>query len=68
LTAYQAGMLAREDEMARGLYKILTNKEYHNQLVDKGKKRVKQFTWEKTASEILEVINFITSKRTSPIK
>ncbi len=46
-----------QEEMACGIYNILINKQYQDQLIDKGKQRVKQFTWEKTASEIRKVLN-----------
>jgi len=41
--------------MAQGLQKILTDEDLHTQLTEKGFERVKQFSWEETAHQIMQV-------------
>lgn len=43
------------EEMAETIVKVLTNSELKKELIRKGLKRSKQFSWEKTASETLKV-------------
>ena len=43
------------DEIAQGMMKILTDVAYKNELIQKGKKNVLKFSWEKTAMEILTI-------------
>jgi len=44
------------ENIAEGMYKVLTDKVLRESLIKKGLERVKQFSWEKTAREILKVI------------
>lgn len=43
------------ESMAQGLQKILTDEDLHTQLTEKGFERVKQFSWEETAHQIMQV-------------
>lgn len=59
-----AGLLVdpqNSDDIAQGIQKVLTDKKLREELVKKGRERVKKFTWEKTAREILEVIEEASS-------
>ncbi len=42
-------------EMARGLKKVMENKKISNDLIKKGRERLKDFSWKKCAKETLEV-------------
>ncbi|MFX0210075.1 MAG: glycosyltransferase family 4 protein, partial [Candidatus Hodarchaeota archaeon] len=43
------------DLLAGAMHRILSNEELRNELIKKGLERVKQFTWEKTAKETIEI-------------
>ncbi len=43
------------DEIAEGIYKLLTDKNLRKSYIEKGKKWVESFTWERTARKTLEV-------------
>lgn len=44
-----------ESEIAKGLIKVITNSNLRENLIEKGEKRVRQFSWEKCAAETVEV-------------
>jgi len=46
-----------EEEIFKGVNRILENREYADKLVATGKKQVKQFTWEKMAREVFDLIS-----------
>lgn len=48
------------EDIARGIYKAIIDKEIQNDLSNKGLERAKLFTWEKTARETLQVFRDIT--------
>ena len=41
------------------MYKVLTNNELKKSLIEKGLKRVKEFSWEKTAETTLEIFKMV---------
>ncbi len=43
------------ESIAEGIKKIIENKKLRNDLIKKGKERLKNFSWQKTAKETLEV-------------
>lgn len=43
------------DSIAEGIYKVLTDEDLRQSLIQKGLERVKLFSWEKTAEQTLEV-------------
>jgi glycosyltransferase involved in cell wall biosynthesis len=43
------------DSIAEGIYKVLSDSRLYNELVSRGLERAKQFSWEKTAKETLNV-------------
>jgi len=43
------------NEIAEAMYKVLTDQDLRKNLIKKGLERAKQFSWEKTAKETLEV-------------
>ena len=43
------------EEMAEAIYKVINDEKLREDLIKKGYKRVKQFSWEKTAMETLRV-------------
>lgn len=43
------------DEIAEAIYEVLDNEELRRELIRKGLKRAKKFSWKKTATETLEV-------------
>jgi len=43
------------DEIAKAIYKVLTDQNLRENLIKKGLKQAKQFSWEKTAKETLKV-------------
>jgi len=44
------------EDIARAMYEVLNSEDLRNYLVQKGFERVKMFSWEKTAREILKII------------
>lgn len=44
-----------EEEIAAAILKIVEDNSLREKLVEKGKERVKEFSWEKTAEEVIEV-------------
>ncbi len=44
------------DSIAEGIYKVMTDKDLKQKLIQKGRKRVKLFSWEKTAQQVLEIL------------
>ena len=49
------------DFIAEGIHKILSNPELRSSLIEKGLKRAKEFTWERTAQQMLSVFNSLSS-------
>ncbi|MGD1046278.1 MAG: glycosyltransferase family 1 protein [Bacteroidota bacterium] len=45
-----------ENEIFDALHRVITDKKLHDKLVQKGKDRVRQFTWKKTVEGILQVM------------
>ncbi|MBI2052737.1 MAG: glycosyltransferase family 4 protein [Candidatus Ryanbacteria bacterium] len=43
------------DEISEGMYKVLSEENIRNQLIQKGFRRASQFSWERTAQETLKV-------------
>ena len=43
-------------DLLEKINQLLINKDLKNDLIKKGKERVKQFSWEKSAKETLEII------------
>lgn len=43
------------DEIAEAMHKVLTDENLRKDLIEKGRKRARQFSWEKTARETLSV-------------
>lgn len=44
-----------ENEISKGIIKIIKDANLRKQLIVKGKERVKQFSWEKMAQEVIEI-------------
>jgi hypothetical protein len=51
------------EEMRNKMMLFLTNEELRNKAVGAGIKRAKDFSWEKTAKETLEIIKNETNKK-----
>ncbi|MCL6561229.1 MAG: glycosyltransferase family 4 protein, partial [Firmicutes bacterium] len=51
------------DDIAQGIYRVLTNENLQQKLREKGLNRAKLFTWEKTARETLKVYDEVARKR-----
>ena len=47
-----------ENEIKDSMYKILFHESYKNKLIEKGQNHYKKFSWDKTVSETLKVLNF----------
>jgi glycosyltransferase involved in cell wall biosynthesis len=45
------------NEMAETIYSVIKDEGFRKMLISKGFERVKKFTWQKTAEDILEIIN-----------
>jgi glycosyltransferase involved in cell wall biosynthesis len=57
-----AGILVNpysENEIFDALHRVITDKKLHDELVQKGKDRIRQFTWKKTVEGILQVMTRI---------
>jgi len=48
-----------EKEIANAILKVIGDKETREKLIEKGKERLKDFSWEKTAKETLKIYNEI---------
>jgi glycosyltransferase involved in cell wall biosynthesis len=51
------------EDIANGIYKLLTNDDLRNKSIEKGKEWVKNFTWERTAKETLKVYEDVLALR-----
>lgn len=49
-------------DMADSIFKILTNSELREKLIQKGRKRVEKFSWEKCAGQTLKVLEKVAAK------
>ena len=47
-----------EVEIKDGMYKILTDQNYRNEIIEKGKIHHKKFDWKKTVSSTLKILNY----------
>lgn len=47
------------EAIKNGIYKVISHHDYRNLLITKGFKNLKRFSWEKTANEILSLLNNI---------
>lgn len=56
------------DEIAEAMYKVLTDQKLKEDLIKKGLERAKQFSWEKTAKETLEVYKEVYRERIRGVK
>jgi glycosyltransferase involved in cell wall biosynthesis len=57
-----AGILVNpysEDEIFVAMHRVLSDRKLHDELVQKGKDRIRQFTWKKTVEGILQVMTQI---------
>lgn len=45
------------DEISGGIYKLIKDKELRDSLTEKGLERIKLFSWEKSAKNILSIFN-----------
>ena len=53
--------------LTRAMNDVLTNEELRKGLIEKGLKRVKQFSIEKTAAVIVEAFSKVADKREKPL-
>ena len=51
-----------EKEISDAMYKVLTNDKLKRSLIKKGLKRVKKFSWEKTAEKTLEIFKTVVEQ------
>jgi len=51
------------EEMAERIYQVISNESLRNSLIIKGHEKVKEFSWEKTARETLDVFNEVLLKK-----
>lgn len=51
------------NEIAEKMYKLVINKEIRHEMIQKGKKQVAKFSWEKSAKETLKVLEEIGSRK-----
>ena len=49
------------EDITRGMYEVLKDETLQKELVQKGFKRVKQFSWEKTVKDILEIMKEVAN-------
>jgi len=50
------------NDIAEKMNKLINDKKLREELVEKGKKQVKKFSWEKAAKETLEVLQQVAGK------
>jgi glycosyltransferase involved in cell wall biosynthesis len=61
-----AGMMVnprRVDEIAQAVIQLIKEDDYRQQLIEKGRARVKTFTWENTAEQVAQVYEKLLDKR-----
>ena len=51
------------DAIARGMERVLCDREYRDRLVDRGRERAERFTWERTADEFIHLLEEIVYAR-----
>lgn len=47
------------EEIAEGIYRVLTDSSLRNELMEQGFRRAREFTWHKTARETLKVLESV---------
>ena len=60
----EAGLLFNPhnaNEIAKNMEKVLKNRKIRNTLIEKGKKRVKEFNWDLAASQTLKVYHQVAA-------
>ncbi|HSX09825.1 MAG TPA: glycosyltransferase family 1 protein [Candidatus Saccharimonadales bacterium] len=50
------------DDIAKKIEKVITDKKLRDEMIEKGKKQVQKFSWEKAAKETLEVLKHVAKK------
>jgi glycosyltransferase involved in cell wall biosynthesis len=61
-----AGLIVEPDDidgLAKAIFNVLNNPDLRKDLISKGLERVKQFSWEKTAKEILKVFEEVYAQK-----
>jgi len=56
------------EDIARGMYRIATDKELREKLIQEGFENIKRFSWEKAAKELLKVFEEVYYEKNSPNK
>jgi glycosyltransferase involved in cell wall biosynthesis len=51
------------DDIAEKIMKLIVHKDLRKELIDKGKKQLAKFSWEKTAKETLEILEEVGKKK-----
>ncbi|MEJ2627861.1 MAG: glycosyltransferase family 1 protein, partial [bacterium] len=51
------------NEIAKNMEKVLKNRKIRNTLIEKGKKRVKEFSWDSAASQTLELYHLLAAHK-----
>src|SRR6185437_7244145 len=51
------------DDIAAKITKLIDDKKLREELIEKGRKQVKKFSWEKTAKETLDILVQVGSKK-----
>lgn len=52
----------KDDEIAKGIFEILNNRDKKDKIVKKGLERVKDFSWDKCARETIKIYRSVISK------
>lgn len=50
-------------DIAKAMKKLITNEKLRKELIEKGKKQITKFSWEKAATEVLEVIESVAGNK-----
>lgn len=50
------------DDIAQAMKKLVTNEKLRHELIEKGKKQITKFSWEKAAKETLDILEDVTGK------
>ncbi len=54
-------------DIAAGIREVLTNESLRAELIERGRRRARQFSWERTACQVLEIYREVAARRHTPV-
>ncbi|HXG34750.1 MAG TPA: glycosyltransferase family 1 protein [Bryobacteraceae bacterium] len=54
-------------DIAAGIREVLTNESLRAELIERGRRRARQFSWERTACQVLDIYREVAARRRAPV-